>query len=447
MIGPGEWRGPVQVAQESGVQFSSVGAALADDGRGLVVWASRRPRFDLTGVDVAADGTIGERVLLSAPGDHAAAPLVGMAADGEAIVAWRTGHGARGVSVCTRPAAGGSCVVRRLSPPRRRAVLQALAVDPTGGAIVAWLQRTARGWRVAVAQREPGKAFGPPRLIGPPGAGEAQVALGAGSAAVAFSRQVGRRGSEIRIANWPRGESPRSTHRISPKSHVADSPRVAIAGHESAVVAWQRLYRRGRFGIAHARFRDCSERLCLAAIGRQDAENFGPVRRLGPRPTRNHQASTYSLVVDGALDRFVLAWVHSPADERSSTQIRAAQWRDGALTAPVAISDGRYSAFDPQVAAVGGRTVVIYREYSRPGVRDGLVVGTFADGDGLPFGALAGLSSPDLIQQSASRPRLARAPSGAARVVFTDYGFDNSGAGEVAIARLPAAAPVRTPPP
>ena len=42
--GPAPWQGPVEVAHERGAQFSSVGTALAADGRGIVVWASRAPR-------------------------------------------------------------------------------------------------------------------------------------------------------------------------------------------------------------------------------------------------------------------------------------------------------------------------------------------------------------------------------------------------------------------
>ena len=102
------------------------------------------------------------------------------------------------------------------------------------------------------------------------------------------------------------------------------------------------------------------------------------------------------------------------------------------------VSEPGFSGFDPQLVARGERTVVIFREYSRPGVRDGLVVARIAGGGTLAFGPLAGLSSPALIQQSLARPRLALAASGAALAVFTDYGADGSGAGELALSRLPA---------
>ena len=118
-----------------------------------------------------------------------------------------------------------------------------------------------------------------------------------------------------------------------------------------------------------------------------------------------------------------------------------AQWSDGALGAPVRVSEPGFSGFDPQVVARGARTVVAFREYGRPGVRDGLVVARIANGGTtLAFGPLAGLSSPALIQQSFTRPRLAVAPSGAALAVFTDYGADGSGAGELALSRLAATA-------
>ena len=425
----------MQLARESDAQFSSVGAALADDGRGLVVWASRRPQFAVTGVHVAADGTPRPPVVLSAPGDHAAAPLVGMAADGEAVVAWRTGRGARGVSVCVRPATGGPCAVQRLSSPDAWAVLRSLAVAPDGGAIIGWLQRRGGVWRAVVAQRPAGGTFGAPRLVGPPGAGELQVAIGAsGEAALAFTRAVDGRGSELRLASWRVPGSPGPAARVSPRDHRVSEPRVAVNEAGDAVVAWQRVFGRYEFNILHARFRHGPR----AALG--------PVRRLGPPPARR-QASTGDCAVAAAVDRLALAWTHLPAEDRDASQTRVAQWHGGSLTRAVLVSDRRYSSFDQQIAAAGDRTVVTYREYGRPGVRDGLAIATFADDGGLSFGALAGLSDPSRIQQSASHPRLALAPSGAGLAVFTNYGLDGSAAGEVAIARLPAGRSAHTPPP
>lgn len=96
--GPAPWQGPVEVARERGVQFSSVGSALAADGHGVVVWASRAPRYAINAVAVAPDGVPGAAVALSPAGERASAPLVGMAADGEAVVAWHVGPRSRGVS-------------------------------------------------------------------------------------------------------------------------------------------------------------------------------------------------------------------------------------------------------------------------------------------------------------------------------------------------------------
>ena len=444
--GPAPWQGPVEVAHERGAQFSSVGSALAADGRGIAVWASRAPRYAINAVDVGADGTRGAAVALSPAGERASAPLVGMGADGEAVVAWHVGPRSRGVSLCIRPPGGGACVAQRVSLPGRRAILQSLVVDADGSAIVAWLQQTARGWRAAVAERAAGAPFGHARLVGPAGATAADVALGPASATLALSRALRRRagrrvGSEVRVASWLRGESPAAavTRAVSPRGHVAVAPRVAVDDRHDAVVAWQRMYGVNEFAIAYARIRDCARVGC--ANGPAALARFGPLRRLGPRVVRGggRQASTSGLSVSATGSRLVVGWTHLPGDDRSATQIRVAQWSGGAaLGAPVRVSDRAYSGFDPQVVARGERTVVIYREYGRPGVRDGLVVARVAGGGSLGFGPLARLSSPALIQQSGSRPRLAVGPSGAALAVFTDYGGDGSGAGEVALARLPA---------
>ena len=436
-IGPGPWRGPTQLIRERGAQFSTVATAIAADGRGLVVFASRRPELAIRAIDVAPGGAIGAPVVLSEPGDHAAAPHAGMGADGEAVVAWRTGRGGQGVSVCIRAAAGGTCVVQRISPPGRRAVLQSLAVGNDGAAIVGWLQRTRKGWRAAVAERLAGQPFGPPRLVGPPRATAAVVALGPASRGLAIGRANGRRGAEVRVATWLRGEpAPGATLAISPAGHVAAAPQLAIDGDDSALIAWERVHRSNAFAIAHARVRDCHDGGCLR--DRDRLGDFGAPRRLGPRLVRRGpQASTGGLVVSASADRLVLGWIHLSGDDDAPTEIRVAQWSRGARTAAVRVSDARYSGFDPQLRAAGGRTVVIYREYGRPGVRDGLVTGAIADGGALSFGALAGLSDPALIQQSSNQPRLALASSGAALSAFTNYGADGSGSGEVAISRLP----------
>jgi hypothetical protein len=440
--GPAPWQGPVEVAHERAVQFSSVGSALAADGRGVVVWASRAPRYAINAVDVAPDGAVGAAVALSPPGERASAPLAGMAADGEAVVAWHVGPRSRGVLLCIRPAGGGACAVQRVSLPGRRAILQSLAVDVDGSAIVAWLQQTARGWRAAVAERGPGARFGRARLVGPAGATAADVALGPLSATLAFSRTLARRSgrrfaSEVRVASWLRGESPAAAvaRVVSPRGHVAVSPRVAADDRDDAVVAWQSMYGANEFAIAYARFRDCTRVAC--ANGPGALARFGPRQRLGPRLVRGGpQASTSGLTVSGTRERLVVGWIHLPGDDRSASQIRVAQWSGGNLGAPARVSEGAYSGFDPQVVARGERTVVLFREYGRPGVRDGLVVARVAGGGTLGFGPLAALSSPALIQQSVSHPRLAVGPSGAALAVFTDYGADGSGAGEVALARL-----------
>ena len=442
--GPAPWQGPVGVAQERGAQFSSVGAALGADGRGVVVWASRAPRYAINAVDVAPDGALGAPVALSPPGERASGPRVGMAADGEAIVAWHVGPRSRGVSLCIRPGAGGACAVQRVSLPGRRAILQSLAVDTDGSAIVAWLQQTARGWRAAVAERAAGAPFGRARLVGPAGATEADVALGPASATLAFSRaRPVRRGqrpaSEIRLAGWLRGESPAAAvaRVVSPRGHVAVTPRVAVDDRDDAIVAWQSMYGANEFAIAYARVRDCVRSACSNGPGA--LARFAPRRRLGPRVVaRGPQASTSGLTVSATGQRLVVGWIHLPGDDRSAAQIRVAQWSGGRLGAPVRVSARAYSGFDPQVVARGERTVVVFREYGRPGVRDGLVVARVAGGGSLGFGPLAGLSSPALIQQSGSHPRVAVGASGAALAVFTDYGADGSGAGEVALARLPA---------
>ena len=414
--GPAPWQGPVEVAQERDAQFSSVGTALAADGRGVVVWASRAPRYAISAVDVAADGSLGAPVTLSAPGERASAPLVGMSADGETIVAWHVGPRSRGVSLCIRPASGGPCAVQRVSLPGRRAILQSLAVDVDGSAIVAWLQQTARGWRAAVAERAPGGAFGRARLVGPLGATAADVALGPASATLVFSRTPARRAgrrsaSEIRAASWLRGEAPALTSVVSPRAHIATEPRVAVDDRDDAVVAWQSTHGVNEFGDrvrAHPRLRPGG---LLERSGRARAVRAAAPPRAAGRPRRAAgEHGGPDGVGDGAAARDRL---DPPRRRRALAEPDpcGAVVRRRARRARCGCPMARTAGFDPQVVARGERTVVVFREYGRPGVRDGLVVARVADGGSLAFAPLAGLSSPALIQQSVSRPRVALASS------------------------------------
>ncbi|HEX2085364.1 MAG TPA: hypothetical protein VHF89_06755 [Solirubrobacteraceae bacterium] len=416
------WSAPQRVAVEGASQFSSLRLAVAADGRALLVWATRRPEYAIRAVDIAADGTIGRPVRVTPPGERASGPQVGLARGGEAVVAWRSGRARdRSVKAAFRGAGASSFGAPvRLSPAGGRSLLTGLDMAPDGHATAAWLRRSGRRWRVQVAERRPGGAFGAPRTLSPLGAGPASVAVAAnGSRVVVWDRATLAPGrSVVEAATADAGGAFSARRRLS-GAVTAFAPRVGVDANGGAIVAWP-----ARQGSAH---------LLQAVVRRSSAEPFGTLATIASATGRDAGFSEAEAAIDAG--RALATWSDFGEDP---TVVRVARTDpSGAWSAGEQVSDDRSAAYTPEVRAAGGRAVVVWDDIPQDSPsRSGHLAASVSDGG--PWSAPRTVSDPALILQSATSPRLAVAPDGTALAAYVDYGFEpDSGRGQLSVVRLP----------
>lgn len=149
----------------------------------------------------------------------------------------------------------------------------AVAVDPRGDTVVAWVDglsrgselgfgRTARGRAVYARYRRAGGSFGPPVRISPRGTDADSVAVGidgGGRALVAWEsatiapyyRNAGFRGS-VYLTRLAPGRPP-ATRRLSPRGIAAATPALVVAPDGRALVAWWQTTSWGFFGSVRHR--------------------------------------------------------------------------------------------------------------------------------------------------------------------------------------------------
>jgi hypothetical protein len=179
----GGWGAPVTVALPAETQVSGLGVAVSERGDAVVAWREQRFSSDgeanfIRAVRRAPGGAPGapETLATGAGGAASDSVVAGIGADGGAVVLWtqRTGDSLRSDTTATlvssaAPGAG-------FAAPQRLGVTAstpALAVAPDGRALATLWDSAG----VRVAERLPGGAFGPPRLVGGGGDEHGAVAL------------------------------------------------------------------------------------------------------------------------------------------------------------------------------------------------------------------------------------------------------------------------------
>jgi hypothetical protein len=185
----GAWSPAVEIAPDDSLLVADIATAVSDQGAALVAWVERAPDGQALAVKAvrrSPGATPGEVEVL---GDTTGTGTldVGIAADGEAFVAWTgpTSESRRDITVAIAPP-GGPFTTTRLAQVSRHA-RPSLAVAPDGHALVAYSD----GQAVQVAERAPGGTFGAPTRVAElkdPLAANTKAELGAdGRALVAWS--------------------------------------------------------------------------------------------------------------------------------------------------------------------------------------------------------------------------------------------------------------------
>lgn len=415
------WSAPQQVAVERGSQFSSLRLAVGPDGRGLLVWATRRPDYAIRAVDVAADGRIGRPIRVSPRGDRASGPQVGVARNGEAIVAWRSGRPRNRTVRAALRAPGGTAFgpAVRLSPIAGRSLLTGLDVGPDGTAVAAWVRRTSGGWRVEIAERPPGGRFGTASTVSGRGAGAAHVAIGDDlSRIVVWDRRSATRRLLVEAITAAPGEPFAARRRLSGAGD-AFVPRLAIGTTGGAVISWAEIAGAGQ------RLQAVTRATAAAAFGPATtvAEATGPRSGFSEAEVASTAGRAYATWTDFGDD---------PPSVRVARTDAAGVWGPGER-----LSAASSAAFSPEVGAGGDRAVVVWNDTPQEGNRSGHLAASVSDGTG-PWSAAQTISDPALIMQSGTSPRVAVAPDGTALAAYVDYGFGGSGRGQLSVVRLAA---------
>jgi hypothetical protein len=165
---PGEaFAAPVTVPSGVG-DVSDVRVAMNPLGESVILYTlSDASDTELWAVFRSADGVLASPVLVSGSTSSGFSyPEVEISANGEAVAAWTTGDRLARAAIGT--SAGFSAPVTLSDPSKDVGSLAKVALDASGGALVAWVYidyNTATTSDVMVAVRTPGGAFGAPTFL------------------------------------------------------------------------------------------------------------------------------------------------------------------------------------------------------------------------------------------------------------------------------------------
>ena len=232
--------GPIGNASAPAVAVDDAGAAVASwrwsDGAFLVVQAATR----------TSQGAWAPPEVLSGPGRSASQPLLAMAANGSALVAWLRFNGSwTAAQVASRPAGGSWGEARNLSERGGNARRLDLAMNARGDAIVTWTQTLlTSGADLYSSFRKSGSDQWARTQVTRYWSGlEAKVALDEqGNATAVWSGSL-----TISASFKPAGEAWQPNYLLSDYDNVTAQPAVTTQRPENATALWVRSGEAGDF--------------------------------------------------------------------------------------------------------------------------------------------------------------------------------------------------------
>jgi hypothetical protein len=199
----------VQTLSAAGQSAFEPRVGVDDAGNAIITWY-RSPEFIVQARRRGAGGALGATLTLSAPGGFGYTPRVAVEGDGDAVFTWDDPTESGAVLARFRSAAGALGPIRTLAPD---AGSPRVAVDGAGNAVFTWLihdgsvpQPDPCCTRVQTRTRSAGGALGPTQTISPAGQDGAasQVAVNdAGNAAATWIFRVDAASFRIQAAAGP----------------------------------------------------------------------------------------------------------------------------------------------------------------------------------------------------------------------------------------------------
>jgi hypothetical protein len=302
---------------------------------------------------------------LSTAGQNAFNPQMAVDAGGNAVMVWVQSDGANDrVTTRRRSAWGALSGIQTLSAAGRNAYAPALAVDPTGNSVIAWLRFDGTNTRVQAVRRSASGALSAVKTLSAAGQDTVEpVSVGVddnGNAVIAWSRYDGSV-NRIQAVRWGADGSIGSVQTLSASGADALEPAVAVDPDGNAVVVWSRS------DGANSR---------IQAIRRAAGGNLSSVKNLS---TSGRDAHAPRVGID-AQGSAIVAWLRSDGSN-DRVQVRRRS-RGGTLTAVQNLSAAGQSALTPSLAVDGtGRAVVAWGRSD--GANDRIQIRRRAAGGGL----------------------------------------------------------------
>ena len=237
--------GPVHDISPPGEDAFRPDVAIDTDGDAVITWQ----RSDGTNVRIQArqlstDNTLTAVQDLSAPGQDASAPQVSVADEGDAVFTWLQFNGTIDrVQARARAADGTLSPVQVISPPGKQSFDPNVGVDANGDAVLVWRSSQSTAVRVQTRARSAlGTLTSIQTLSGQNGStGEPEVAVDDGGDAVFTWRRsvTGVQRIETRVRSAA-GVLSANVQQLSPAGQSAFQPHVGVDTDGDAVYTWQR---------------------------------------------------------------------------------------------------------------------------------------------------------------------------------------------------------------
>jgi hypothetical protein len=187
------------------------------------------------------------RTIATAVGRSGMAPDIAMNASGDAMIVWTQYDGARPDAWSRRyTAAEGWRGAVRLEDTSQQASPEAVAMDDSGNAFVAWTQRAGANLQLWARRYVAGEGWAAAQQIG---TGEAvgleyvQLAMDNAAHAVLAWTQVGAPQGELRSSAWSAGSGWGAPQLIADSDQVGGESDMGMDAAGNVVLAWRQVYR------------------------------------------------------------------------------------------------------------------------------------------------------------------------------------------------------------
>jgi hypothetical protein len=239
-----QWTAPVDLS-EAGRDASEPQVGVDADGDAVFTWAqSDGANMRIQARARAADGTLGPVQTLSAAGQDAANPQIGVDTGGDAVFTWARSDGTNvRIQARARAADGTLGAVQRLSPAGQDAANPQIGVDGDGDAVFTWARFDGANYRIQARARAADGTLSAVRTVSPAGYWAEIPQVGIDEAGDSVFTWQFFDGPFLHIQ--ARGRAADGTlgpvRSVTPGNDSAGTPQVAVAANGDAVFTWQRF--------------------------------------------------------------------------------------------------------------------------------------------------------------------------------------------------------------